>query len=80
VYTWEEYAGNQKINYFKLILVGSSETTREAPSLEILFFNYNLNKKRPMDEDIVRPGRKLPLHWSCITNYVGLNVNVTLNR
>lgn len=56
-----------KVIYLTKLLVGSSETTREAP--------YK-NK----DEDIVRPGRKLLLHWSLITNFVGLKVNITFNR
>jgi hypothetical protein len=30
MYTWEEYAGNQS-NIQNILLVGSSETTREAP-------------------------------------------------
>ncbi|RYE15797.1 MAG: hypothetical protein EOP34_01710 [Rickettsiales bacterium] len=55
------------------LLVGSSETTREAPSIVNFFLIM-------VDEDIVRPGRKLPLHWSLITNYVGLKENITFNR
>jgi len=43
MYTWEECAGNQVM--INIILVGSSETRREAPIF--------------MDEDIVRLSNKL---------------------
>ncbi len=74
MYTWEECAGNQSniFTYVNILLVGSSETTREAP--------YFIIKNENKDEDIVRSGRKLLLHWSLITNFVGLKVNIAFNR
>jgi hypothetical protein len=56
------------------LLVGSSETTREAPCF------FHIFEKKNKDEDIVRLGRKLLLHWSLRTNFVGLKIYIVFNQ